>query len=288
MTYQNGELAPDMTEQQYRAHEGLGSTQLKNVLGFGSPGAKAANFGTAVHLAALEPQRFADEVRILPKFSGRGAKAAREEYMDANADKLLLTASEYEMAMELLEAFQVHPIGRVLEHQAAVFETPILCEDAETGIKLKSKPDIRCKHIVYNLKTAADASVAEFERKGGGRLWRMGYAQQAAHELDAAAALGIESPVYCIVAVQKTRPVRLAVYEISDHPDDLERGWIKYGRRMNRAALTIEAARRARGDVAPPVWWDQEPLALHSPMPFVAAEVEQFERLAKNYSKGVI
>jgi hypothetical protein len=232
---------------QYHAHPAVGHSGLVRIMR--SPAhyreyvanppepTPAMLFGTAVHTAILEPENFARDYVVAPKFDRRTkeGKVAAEVWEAENAGKTPLTAEQMEAINKMVESIRAHAgAARLLSNGLA--EISGFWVDQETGIECKCRPDFmvvaedRPEELVaiIDVKTCTDASIEGFSRA----IATLGYDVQAAFYTDGIKALiGRTLPFY-FIAVEKDAPYAVACYKASDEV-------IEVGRAKYRAALQL-------------------------------------------------
>lgn len=169
----------------------------------------AMMWGSVVHAFLLDGKAFTIE----PDFSGKGSKAAREEWRAAlPADALIVAADEAESLYAMARALRAHPVAVVAltsEHrEISGYATTDLF-----GLKLRAdllSPD---EGVIWDLKTCASAAPNKFSRDA----FDLGYHLQAAWYLTVANL--IEPGTYHAfrwICVEKDAPYCVAVYEATE------------------------------------------------------------------------
>lgn len=165
--------------------------------------------GTALHLAVLEPDTYADRVAVAPSVdrrtrAGKDWMAAFEEQA---AGKTVITREDHDRVQTMAEAVRKHPAARFLLDLPGAVEQSYTWTDRR-GIACKCRPDWHAKDrsIVVDVKTTKDASRVEFAKS----ISNFDYHLQAAWNRQA---LGAEQ--FLIVAVESQRPWAVAVYPVS-------------------------------------------------------------------------
>lgn len=120
----------------------------------------AMRFGRACHTAVLEPDRFPLEWVV---FDGRRAGNAWAEFAAVNADRGILTRSEYETALAVRDAVHAHPAAAKLL-AGCEYEQTVLWNDPDTGIACKARPDAVNKRTLVDLKTTRTIDARKFGR----------------------------------------------------------------------------------------------------------------------------
>ena len=192
-------------------------------------------FGTALHCAYLEPERFADHYIEIPKFDRRTkeGKAKAEEYEKAVQGKETLEPDDMLAVQEILKKISQH-VKATAFRLKSVTEKSYFWLDEDTGVMCR----IRCDMLVLgeqgeilaiiDLKTTKDASKESFRRS----IDDYGYDLQAAFYTDAVKmAIGREVPFYFLV-VESDAPHSVCLYRIGQAS-------IEVGRRKYRMALQL-------------------------------------------------
>jgi exodeoxyribonuclease VIII len=194
-------------------------------------GTAAKSFGTAVHCAVLEPERFSDRYRLDPQCpperKPRGWRNTNE-YKEARADLeergfSLLTQAELDGARRITERIYSEPgqIRDILSAKTAT-EVSYVADDEATGLRCKVRPDIEVRdaQMVVDLKTTRNASHRAFERS----IYQYGYHRSKAFYLDVMNAEGSRKwDHYLFLAVENTPPFEIALYDLDPDATDLGR-----------------------------------------------------------------
>jgi hypothetical protein len=194
-------------------------------------------FGTAVHTSILEPDNFARDYVVAPKFNRRTkeGKAAAEAWEAANAGKTPLTADQMAAIEQMVASVKQHAgVARLLS--SGLTEMSGFWVNKETGIECKCRPDFlavekdRPEQVtaIVDVKTCVDASADGFARA----IATLGYDVQAAFYQDGLKALTGRAIPFYFIAVEKDAPYAVACYKASDEV-------IEVGRSKYRAALQL-------------------------------------------------
>lgn len=192
------------------------------------------NFGNAFELALLNQEAYVNEVAIIPDQDfidlalqdnpkltvPRNSKV----YKDSMDDWRKLHAGKYhimdkgdqsfdaieEMLSSCMQDSVIQALIKNTEYQLSLFWT-----DPETGIKLKTRPDIckRHKNTIVNLKTTEDGSPQAFSKD----LCKYEYPLQACVEIDGCIKSGLMDEVdnYFWLVVEKVAPFNATIYEFT-------------------------------------------------------------------------
>jgi exodeoxyribonuclease VIII len=205
----------------YRAHEGLGSGDLKRLLQSpahfraGREGVPketpALLFGRALHALVLEGRAaFATRFAVRPEgldARTRDGKAWLAE--QEAAGKAVLTLDEQGRLEDMVQAIDRHPAARdLLRHGDA--EVSAFWTDRDSGAPCKARFDwlTRDHSTLVDLKTCQDASPAAFAKQ----VASYGYHIQASHYLAGHTVVTQKPAVFAFVAVEKAPPYAVGVY----------------------------------------------------------------------------
>ena len=182
--------------------------------GVESPPTPAMVFGTAFHMAVLEPAKFAESYVIGPN-TKRGTKAWNA-FESANLGKEILKQEDYDKILRMADAVHGHLFARTLLTDGRA-ERSVFWNDPETGVLCRIRPDWqRVDGTLVDLKTTTDARQYAFEKA----VANFRYHVQAAFYADgiqaAALSLGDAKGLdFCFIAVEKDPPHVVAVYMAS-------------------------------------------------------------------------
>ena len=171
----------------------------------------AMNVGTAVHIGVLEPERWDDEIVLMPKFNRRSnaGKAEAEAWEAAHVGKVWLDEADHAKALAIVGSVRRHPAAQRLLAEG-VAERTLMWNDARHGTPCKARIDWhRPDGAMVDLKTTRDASPNAFGRQIADLMYHVQAAHYwigAEHALDA-------SPLYWAwIAVENEAPYCTAVY----------------------------------------------------------------------------
>jgi hypothetical protein len=184
----------------------------------------AMKFGSALHVNVLQPSEFNKNYAVAPKFDKRTkvGKADYAEFQKKNFFKTVITEAEFElieqMTMKLMKDSAIKQLLSGGEKEKIITwhnET----HDVECKGMLdcyKPKPN-----IIIDLKTTQDASYNGFRRS----ILKYKYHKQAAFYMDA-----VEADEFYIVAIEKSPPFNMNVFQIGD--DMLDDGRYMYNQEL--------------------------------------------------------
>jgi len=212
----------------------------------------AMDVGSALHMAVLQPDKWAESVVIEPKIDRR-TKAGKEAYAQffgasANAGvvvtdnsgtkagyrdrgQMVITRDDAQAVMDMAAAIKHNPLAaKLLDPSRGDAELPLTWTDEATTLRCKCKLDLITEDddevVIVDLKTAHDATPDGFGRA----IVNYGLHHQAAFYSDAVR-LMTEKPVRFVWAVfDKAPPHEVILYELDDEGLEL-------GRSENKIAM---------------------------------------------------
>lgn len=183
----------------------------------------AMRFGTALHMALLEPERFKRTYVVAPDFGDMRSSKNREKrdaWLEERPGAVMLKPDDEAALLGMLESVMKHPAGSrlILEGES---EVTLRWNDPISGLSCKSRADywVRSKRLAVDVKTTDDASIDGFARS---------VANYRYHVQDALYRSGFREcgePIehFAILAVEKQPPYAVAVYTLDE--DAVTRGY---------------------------------------------------------------
>lgn len=174
--------------------------------------------GNATHVAILEPDKFARTYVVAPKLDRRttAGKAAWQQFLDENKDRIPLSAEEHEVCCAMQKAVAEFPLAHQLVSSPGKTEATVVWEDAATGLRCKARLDrfmtLNGYSTIVDLKTARDASERGFARDAA----NFAYHLQAAWYLRGCDALSPVPRRFVFIVVEKEPPHCVALYELDE------------------------------------------------------------------------
>lgn len=217
----------DISNEDYHKDEAIGSTTIKAIsvspanLYFNPfKGSKAAQIGTAIHAALLEPDMFERDFILEPEITSRASREYKALAVDHDPEKILI-GSEVETINRMIESSRLNEdfmdyLGAKGRSEVSMFATcPI------TGLKLKCRFDRLSDSHAYPLdvKSCRDATERGFSSAFG----QYHYHVQAAFYLYVLKlAAGRDLNQFCFFAIENNAPYKNCMYYIGE--DSLELG----------------------------------------------------------------
>jgi len=171
---------------------------------------EALNKGTLLHCAILEPDELYERYFLSdkkPDMRTKAGKALAEEIRGQANGKRVITPDHMTMITRVSEEIHKHPIAR------------LLFDGGRPEVSIFSEMDgapVRCRHdylngqVVADLKSTEDASQDGFLRS----VEKYRYDVQDAFYRDVSESQGVDVSNFLFVAVEKSEPYRVEVYEL--------------------------------------------------------------------------
>lgn len=170
--------------------------------------------GKAAHVAILEPETLESRVTRGPE-DRRGNKWKEAQDFAAYSKTMLLTASDYDLALAIRDLAATSPELAAMRQSETIVETSAYHVDEETGVLVKTRPDMFNidMRVICDIKNMADASADAFS----GSIAKFGYHMQEALYSDVwARGSGHDVEAFFFVCFEKCTPPTLAVYELDE------------------------------------------------------------------------
>jgi len=212
-------IVNDMSNKVYHSTSGISSSAVKTVSkksvahwkGEKRVQTSAFTMGTAVHALLLEEDK--NLVHKGPKT--RRSKAFTEQEEKLKDDEVLLTEVEYYTAKKIAKSTLANTdCKKFLRHKERVNEQSIFAECENTGLMLKTRPDlmILSERTVFDVKTTQDASPMGFSSE----CFRYAYDIQAAFYLYVCNLAKLDVNSFKFLTVEKTAPYVSHVHVVSE------------------------------------------------------------------------
>lgn len=177
---------------------------------------KALSFGSAVHCAVLEPERFMREYVVAPDFGDcrkRENKLARDAWTKDHKDCTVIRNADGVAQLGMIRSMVRHPLVASL-FDGGASEVSARWTDAESGVRCKCRVDHYRPDLatVIDVKTAEDARREPFQRS----VWNYGYHRQDAFYSEGLRALGAPVANFLFVVVEKVPPHAIAIYQLDE------------------------------------------------------------------------
>jgi len=194
---------------------------------------RALDMGRACHTLLLGESGFREQFAVRPDQWSDWRTAAAKEWREEqiSAGRTVLVPDDLTHIRGMARTLGAHPLVQAGILQGEV-ERSLIWKDEETGVWLKSRPDVLpvSDGCVVDLKTCADASPEAVQRA----ILSHGYAMQGALTRRALKqVLKIDMTMFVLVFVEKAPPYAVSVVEV-------DQDWIYFaGRQVQRAITTF-------------------------------------------------
>ena len=178
---------------------------------------EAMIFGTALHLAVLEPNEFQETYVVMPSINKR-TNVGKAEYISLRAmcdinGQVLIDPIDYDNVRRMRDAIFKHPTAKLL-FQNGLAEQTYMFQEPNTGANVKIRPDWLCNNsgLVVDLKTTEDATKGGFAKSA----YNYKYYKQDPLYLDGLEISGNERAGFVFVNIEKTEPFKIGVHYLDN------------------------------------------------------------------------
>lgn len=170
--------------------------------------------GRAIHCLVLEPDLFNSRFAMAPDVDRR-LKAGREIYDTFLKDigsKTPLSRDDWDTCFHIAESVRGHETAAKILNGAKT-EVSLVWEHPATKVMCKGRLDALNAnlHMIADVKSTLVAHPRGFAKN----VWEKGYHRQAAFYLDGAKICGLDAPYFEIIAVEKSPPYALQIFNLS-------------------------------------------------------------------------
>lgn len=175
---------------------------------------EALTIGSAVHLFALEPEKF-DSAYIVQRHSidrrTKEGKAQYAEFLSEAKGRTVLSLEDFERISGMADSLMEHQVFK--RFPEGLVEQSVYWDWESWGtskIRFRSRPDYFTDEIIIDIKTTA--SLKGFDRS----VFRWGYHRQAAMQLDGLNNFDARKRMYVLAVVEKEPPYLTNCYTLDD------------------------------------------------------------------------
>ena len=164
--------------------------------------------GSAIHMNVLQPELFDGTYAVSPKFDKRTkqGKIDSQEFIDHNRFKTIISEADYHLIEQItLKTMKDSTVNRLLTNGEA--EKIIVWNNEYYNVNCKGMLDYHRDDMIIDLKTTKDCSYNGFMKS----MRKFKYHKQAAFYMDA-----VKATRFIIVAIEKTPPFSINVFELGD------------------------------------------------------------------------
>lgn len=230
---------PDIPNEAYHSGPGVSKSGLWTIYNqtpahYKFPAARPDNsttfdFGSATHIAILEPEKFETSVMKGPD-DRRGNNWKHAVAEGVNSNRIVLTSGDYDEVLTIRDAAHSNSrISSIITGGKPEVEHSGYWTDGGTGELCRCRPDLYRPDLslMLDLKTSHSASPEEFARS----VINYGYHAQEAFYSDGYNSLGKPVEAFVFLAWEKKSPYAFALYEL---PPSI----VEEGRAIMRSALS--------------------------------------------------
>lgn len=209
---------------------------LKYYVAHPEPSTPAQILGTVLDTAVFEPDALLGRYHVRPSSYDSGKEGMKPWHngakfcKDWNAerrDKTIIPQADMTSVLLMRDEIAKHPAAaKILATGQSALS--LYCEDADTGLQQKARPDWLSGNVIADLKGCVDASPEGFARA----VANFGYAIQAAWYLDISSVLGLNKEHFLFICSESDPPYAVAVYELDEESINIGRS--QYRRLLNR------------------------------------------------------
>jgi hypothetical protein len=188
------------------------------------PPTTAMLFGTAVHLAVLEPDEFVKTYVPMPAINKR-TNIGKSEFQSLTAicesnNQVLIDPTEYSDVLRMRDAIFKHPTAKLL-FQNGLAEQTFMFQELNTGANCKIRPDWldNSSGLIVDLKTTDNATKEGFAKSA----FDYKYYKQDPFYLEGLEAVGNERAGFVFVCIEKTAPFKIGVHYLDNRSRQLGR-----------------------------------------------------------------
>jgi hypothetical protein len=194
-------------------------------------------WGTAFHLALLEPAKFETGVAMNPH---DGRTKAGKEFVTEHAGKIVVSTGDYNDLIRARDTLLQNPTIRALVQREGMTEATGLWVDPDTGVLCRCRPDhyVPDLAMMVDLKTTTSAGPDSFAKTAE----TFGYdIQDAMYSEGWGLAGGGDVEDFIFVVVEREPPYAHAIYQLNEPERNR-------GRAIMRKALARYAECKASGE----------------------------------------
>ncbi len=218
----------DVPIEEYHQEEGISASGVNLLLdcparyhhefhGPGHQSSAAMDMGRAVHLLALEPEKFDKSFYVMTESFDRRTKAGKEGHeamIESARGRTVLRLEDAGIITGMATAISDHPVWK--RTTEGLVEQSIYWDTGFFGTRLRARPDFYNDEVVIDVKTTD--SIASFQHS----IFRFGYHRQAAMQLDGCNVGPVKERTHIFLVVEKKAPYLTSILTLGD--DAIERG----------------------------------------------------------------
>lgn len=278
-------LHPDIPNDEYRAWQAAANSDLTMIEQFSPMHMRyrrenppeptpALLFGSAVHCAILEPEKFKDQYVVAQPCSafkrdgcrcsnggiiysaGKWLCGVHGKDATVNLDRVILSIDQAEAISNIARAVSFHDSANGALKSEGPNELSAVFNHEENGQLCKLRADgYRPEwEMIIDIKTTENASRSQFEKS----IAEFGYHRQAAFYIDGLRSLGVNVKHFAFICVEKKAPYGVATYRLGDTDIDAGRDEIRRLIRIYKNCRDKELMLIKQGGSGASAWYGYE------------------------------
>lgn len=192
---------------------------------------KCFQLGSALHMLALEPNRFHENYYLMTEEVDLRTKAGKEAYARHEEEaegKTIIRSKDAELIQGMGLSVSSHRIWGTLGEEKNI-EQSIYWDAGIYKTRLRARPDFYTDSIIIDLKTTD--SIPSFKKS----IFQYGYHRQAAMQIDGLKACDGKTRMFGLFVVEKKAPYLTACFTLDE--ECIEKGREEY---LDAAAIYSE------------------------------------------------
>lgn len=177
----------------------------------------AMAFGSAFHMALLQPDLFTGSYAVAPDVDRRSkdGKLAYDKFVYEADGKTVISAADHAKIDDMISRIRTNSVANELLSACKGFEAEFHWNNTDTGLPMRGFIDAIAPTFIIDIKTTTNAYPQSFQRD----IFRNHYHRQAAIYLDA---IDLEHYAdYYIIAIEKEAPYGVSVHRLDAQSLDL-------------------------------------------------------------------
>ena len=196
---------------------------------------KVWDTGTVAHACLLEPDGVDGVVRIVPRDAlnadGHRKGSAWKQWKAENEGFIDMKPMDFEGVRQMIANVRAHPVASLLLENAIHHEYTIIWQDEETGLPLRARLDMVCRHldgvVIPEFKTTRAVTPRAFVSDAA--TWRY-YCQEAMYR-EAAEAMGWKVYGFPFICSDKSPAHQCEVRTLPERAMELGQDELRMARR---------------------------------------------------------
>ncbi|QDP47659.1 MAG: putative exodeoxyribonuclease 8 [Prokaryotic dsDNA virus sp.] len=171
--------------------------------------------GTAIHTAILEPEKFSDEIYVMPDLNLRtkAGKEEKEQHIKDAGQKTVISETNYDLVKKASESFSANKKAVDLLKESEIEKSYY---GQINGIHVRCRPDMLGKDFICDLKSCRSIWANDFRQNAKNMRWFL----QAVFYSDF---LSIPAENFRFIGVSKDKNPKVEIFGLTEKHIDLGR-----------------------------------------------------------------